>query len=264
MPGFGAHTALLGATLVAFVGLCLWRLWHVNQLMRRQRQLLQKVEAQHHEQSCRLQSLHKELVTQRQQAVEASRDSACVRKKNHEHQAFVKTLREELRDARRQVQEAQSSRPAFGEGGGRRVKGPAVTDAAQSVAPAAPTARKPAADSESPLAAAQLNLARLTEKLLLTQQSAAAAELEVKKLRRRSEDLRRIDIINRSKQELLQDKLHTMGRRYYDAISELAMLRGEVAPPPPVAEPTQSLFGAEDEAAAVALNLRLSGKTLDN
>jgi hypothetical protein len=302
MPAFGANTALLGAAIVALVGLCLWRLRSVNLLMLRQRQQLQEAEAQQHRDASRLQSLQKELGAQRQQAVAASRDSACVRKKNHEQQALVKAIREELRDARRQQLEAQNSRPAFGAGGTRRAKGdptrtaadgvsrtsllqapaaqnsaisdgpqaavlsvsaehvPATSDASQAAPSQAAAARPP----EAALAAAQLSLAGLTEKLLLAQQAAAVAEIEVKKLRRRSEDLRRIDIINRSKQELLQDKLHTMGRRYYDAISEVAMLRGEVAPQPPAAEPTQSLFGGEDEAAAVASALRPTGKSLDN
>lgn len=54
---------------------------------------------------------------------------------------------------------------------------------------------------------------------------------QLAKMRKKLEGQRRVELITANQMELLEDKLRTMGRRYYDSLSEVAALRGDVAPP---------------------------------
>ena len=56
---------------------------------------------------------------------------------------------------------------------------------------------------------------------------------ELKDARYRLERYRRIDLIKQREHELVDDRLLTMGRLYYDVVSEMAALKGEVVPPKP-------------------------------
>ena len=56
----------------------------------------------------------------------------------------------------------------------------------------------------------------------------------LEQLQKRVEAYRRIDFIHKKEIELVQDKLQTMGRQYYQAVSEVAALKGTVPPPPKV------------------------------
>ena len=58
--------------------------------------------------------------------------------------------------------------------------------------------------------------------------------------RRRCEDLRRIDIISRSKLAILEDRFGAQSRLYYEVVSELAAERGEVVPPGRCKSPIQA------------------------
>ena len=54
---------------------------------------------------------------------------------------------------------------------------------------------------------------------------------DMRQIARRMEAFRRIDLLTKKKFELSEDKQAQLGRDYYDAISELAALKGEVIPP---------------------------------
>ncbi|MEO1172841.1 MAG: hypothetical protein AAFX94_12460, partial [Myxococcota bacterium] len=58
------------------------------------------------------------------------------------------------------------------------------------------------------------------------------AKGEARKAKRRVDDYRRADMVARSRSELADDKVRHLSRQYYEAVSELAALKGEVAPPP--------------------------------
>ncbi len=56
---------------------------------------------------------------------------------------------------------------------------------------------------------------------------------EQRRMKKKVDDYRRADLVTKSRVEVLNDKLGSMGRQYYDAVSELAALKGESAPPAP-------------------------------
>lgn len=70
---------------------------------------------------------------------------------------------------------------------------------------------------------------------------------EQRRMKKKMDDYRRADTVVKSRMDLLNDKLGSMGRQYYDAISELAALKGESAPPAPRA-PAEKLPEASDDA----------------
>lgn len=163
---------------------------------------------------------------------------AAQRKKNHAAQEALRAAQQALREEVKRREAAQNERPAFAE-----IKPRAEAKAVPKPAPkapveSAPTAPEPAASAESLALQAELETLKrrhgaLVDALDKAKQACQTQKQNAQRLQRRHEDLRRIDIISRSKVELLEDKLRGMGRQYYEAISELALLKGEVAPPKP-------------------------------
>ena len=74
-------------------------------------------------------------------------------------------------------------------------------------------------------------ISSLEELLNLERDQVKAYKRDMRQAARRMEGFRRIDILTKNKLELAEDKLAQLGRDYYDAISELAALKGEVVPP---------------------------------
>ena len=167
---------------------------------------------------------------------DAKQESAAQRKKNHVAQEEIKQLREQLREQTRLRLEAQNSRPAFAEPVERPA--PPPPKPAPKPEPEPVIVAQPSAEQEAALAKLQQSVDRLQanhqslqEQLATERTAAAEARNELKKQRKRAEDFRRIDIITKSKMEVLEDRLRHMGREYYEAISEVAALKGHVAPP---------------------------------
>jgi chromosome segregation ATPase len=104
----------------------------------------------------------------------------------------------------------------------------ATLQSAQSEARAAAAAAREAAERLTKL---ESEGAALTAALAAERESVKALRLELGRLRRYSEQLRRIDVVSRGQVELLEDKLAALGRQYYEAVSELAALKGQVVPP---------------------------------
>lgn len=73
-----------------------------------------------------------------------------------------------------------------------------------------------------------------------------------RRMKKKMDDYRRADTVAKSRLELLNDKLGSMGRQYYDAISELAALKGESAPPAPRAPAEKVPEASGDEPAPAA------------
>lgn len=110
-----------------------------------------------------------------------------------------------------------------------------------------PDGREPNAESRGPIADAASADAELTRRV--ESLGAENAELksrldrlendlresnaEQRRAKKKVDDYRRAEMVIKSRMELLNDKLGSMGRQYYDAISELAALKGEKAPPAP-------------------------------
>ena len=71
---------------------------------------------------------------------------------------------------------------------------------------------------------------------------------EQRRMKKKVDDYRRADLVAKSRVELLNDKLGSIGRQYYDAVSELAALKGQSAPPaprPPAEKPTEAKGATE-------------------
>ena len=226
-----------------------------NELSRAVQEQLQKSRASLEEKQAEVQSLRQE--------------SGSQRKKNHVTQDEIKRLRAALKEETERRIAAQNTRPAFADpvkpkNGASEEKPAAAKPAQASEASAAMAVSTPAAaagPSPSELAlAAQVKTLELTleqHKQTIKAERTAAHEVkdELKKLRKRSEDLRRIDIITKSKMEILEDKLRHLGRAHYEAISEVALLKGEVQPPKPRSTArSSSTFEAPelDEAASLS------------
>lgn len=206
----------------------------------------------------------KDLEAKREELREQKQELGQLRKKNHALQEEQKKLRDDLREANRMRLEVQNARPAFAEVEERK-PAPKAAKAVEKVhvdadvAAAHPVAAPvvaPVAIDPNPELLARLSKIETDKQALETQlhserQAANTQREELKKLRKRSEDLRRIDVMTKSRMDLMEDKLRGLGRQYYDAISELAAVKGEVVPPRPrELRESEESAGAAHEAAA--------------
>jgi uncharacterized protein YlxW (UPF0749 family) len=171
----------------------------------------------------------KKLETKRDDVKDLKRDLAAQKKKNHTLQQELKQLRTELRDQTQAAAKARTTRPAFSEAPAK------VAKAVEEDRPPKPETKPepPKVEEAKPAQRAEADDAKLNELLTKERETVKSLRAELKKLRRRAEDLRRVDLITKSQAAVLEDKVRTLGRQYYDAVSELAALKGEVAPPPP-------------------------------
>ena len=190
-----------------------------------------------HKQESKQQKSKKDSAERDEALRSAKQEVAAQRKKNHAAQEEIKQLREQVREQSRLRLEAQNSRPAFADPVERPAPPPPPKPAP---APEPVVIAQPSAEQEAAMAKLQHSVDRLQSdhrglQEQLTTERTAAAEIrsELKKQRKRAEDFRRIDIITKSKMEVLEDRLRHMGREYYEAISEVAALKGHVAPPKP-------------------------------
>lgn len=167
------------------------------------------------------------------------RDLNQAKKKAHDAQT---ELREELdreRASRRELEKRLNETPAF------QTETTKAKDA-QSPAPAATKVeakveqepeqapqKAPEVNEESELGQKVAQLAKLKAEREELIESKKKLKRELKDARYRVERYRRIDLVKQREHELVDDRLLTMGRLYYDAVSEIAALKGEVVPPKP-------------------------------
>lgn len=199
----------------------------------------------------------KDADTKKEELAELKKEAGALKKKlfltQEEQKKAQARHAEELGDARRSA----ASRPAFAE--------------PVPVRPAPPEEKKkPQAQVEvavpDPALVSELSLLRAShdelatklnnkfqELLVLKSESAtqqATQNADIRWLQKRIEDYRRIDLVGKNRVELLHERLKQMGRQYYDAVSELAVLKGEVPPPrePELTNetPELSFAGADD------------------
>jgi hypothetical protein len=242
-----SHNNQVIASIMAVVASALVA-WLAAQL-RRTRMTLAKAEAAlavaSKVDAARDKHLAQQVESNREQLRQAKVDLAAQRKKNHDQAQALRRAEQLARDEAERRVAAQNTRPAFAE---IKVAPKQATKPALAPPPApakeAVSAADPAANAAS-FAANKATIAALTAEVdglkaryaetqaRLTSASEAAAthKQSAMRLQRKTEDLRRIDLIGRSKLELLEDKLRALGRQHYEAISELAALKGEVAPP---------------------------------
>ncbi len=202
------------------------------------------------------------LAGERQEEVGSlKRELGAQRKKVHAAQEEVRTLREEMRAQMRTEDTRRTSRPAFE---------PAPVAPPPAAAPERHTPPPPtpvvaaASDSASAQALEKIEALRTRVDSLVAENTRLAgsissaheqsqqARVDARHARDYAEKLRRIDVISKSKIEVLEDKLNALGRSHYDAVSELAALRGEVVPPRREHhEPAERPFGESSDSDAV-------------
>lgn len=192
--------------------------------------------------------LKSDLATLKDQLRESKQELGGQRKKNHAHQAELRAAQQQLKEMQKRLHDALHQKPAFAEPKIEATQAaPTIEKAKPQVeTPAAEIAPTPVAPTPSQLALqAELEALRrehhaLQETLDVSRKASRTHKDALTRLRRKHEDLRRIDIISRSKVELLEDKLRGLGRQHYEAISEVAALKGEVRPPRP-SEPKEAV-----------------------
>lgn len=224
-----ALSALLAIALVAIFG----RLRSVttqlaqtqknrDELQREVRSLAErerKASARLEERTTEVQSLKKDLGGQKKRAFSMTEE--------------LKSLREQVKSAEARAQKLEVSKPAFSE--------PAKKPTAPSpTATAAPAPDDRLASMKARIEELEANAATLHDdtesqrsRLRQVEGELKKAKSELRRSKRRVDEYRRADLVARSRSELTDDKVRHLGRRYYDAVSELAALKGEVAPPPP-------------------------------
>jgi chromosome segregation ATPase len=182
------------------------------------------------------------------EAQEVKNDLGAAKKKTHAAQEETKKVREELHAAKRALDEARHSRPAFEPVAAKPAPAPTPAPMKREPTPVA----APSADLLEKVASLESRVEALRGELESEKKVADAERVELRKLRRRHEDQRRIDTITKGKMDALQERLRHLGQQYYDAVSELAHLKGEVPPPPPPREaepPTETETETEMAAA---------------
>jgi len=161
-------------------------------------------------------------------AQKLNHDLAAQRKKTFATQEELKSLRATSKDSAQAAREA-GNQPAFTprsepkpEDGGENTQTSAKTTAELN-------AIKSAMDNLKVELAAQAESGeKLRAELDDVRQEVRVAKSQKAEAERLTEKYRRVDIITRNEMALLGDKLKLMGQRYYDAVSELAALRGEI------------------------------------
>ena len=206
--------------------------------------------------------LEKDLSEKAQSVTQLKKDMGAQRKKTHSAQEEIKALRGAHKVEIEKLKKASLGKPAFQEAS-QETKQP---ETKQEVA-------KPETKAEVQVDASQQQLDRIKQleeqkgkletKLAENKKYISKVKAEVKDSRFRVERYRRVDIMTKNKTGVLEDKLLTLGRQYYDAISELAVLKGDVKPPRPRTLVEAESRAVEREAEAAALEAEAAAAELE-
>ncbi len=167
------------------------------------------------------------------------RDLSQAKKRAHDTQAELKAELDRERASRKELEKRLNDTPAFQD---EATKAKATTVAAKTPMPKEDTTQEPTqpvvsaqpvVDEESELGKANAFIAKLKDERSELIESKKNLTRELKDARYRVERYRRIDLVKQREHELVDDRLLTMGRLYYDAVSQIAAMKGEVVPPKP-------------------------------
>lgn len=170
-----------------------------------------------------------------EEVTELRKEIGALKKKNFTLQEDAKKSKSSFEAKIEEREKLIHGRPAFetAEPTATKKETPTATAPVATPAPvAAPAPVSAKADEElvrkvEALAADNASLSAKVGELIA---AAREGNGELRKLKRRIDDYRRADSVTKGKMDVLTDKLGTLGRRYYDAVSELAHLKGEVGP----------------------------------
>jgi len=167
------------------------------------------------------------------------RDLSQAKKRAHDTQAELKAELDRERASRKELEKRLNDTPAFQD---EATKAKAATVATKPPMPKEDTTQEvtepvvstqPVVDKESELGKANAFIAKLKDERSELIESKKNLKRELKDARYRVERYRRIDLVKQREHELVDDRLLTMGRLYYDAVSQIAAMKGEVVPPKP-------------------------------
>jgi predicted nuclease with TOPRIM domain len=182
---------------------------------------------------------HKKADARAEELKEMKVELAAQKKKLHASQEEVKQLRDQLKAQAEERDQLLAEKPAFEPL--VVVKPPRVE---RLVEEKIITIEK---EDTARVEKLEHNRSELRQELEAEREKHKTARTSLKKLERYTESLRRVAVVSKSKVELLEDKLSHLGRQYYEAVSELAALKGEVAPPAPRPEVREVHAQALDE-----------------
>lgn len=167
---------------------------------------------------------------------EMKKELGGLKKKQFAQAEEWKKKQTELEEKLERTERALTAKPAFGEPEPPRPVRPKVEAKPPREEPRPPQATLPPANADTELGKRVGELERdkreLETEVAQLRNELRGAQAEVRGVRRRVENYRRIDAVSKNKLELMADKLAQVGRSYYEAVSELAALKGEVVPPP--------------------------------
>lgn len=174
-----------------------------------------KASAKLDERTDEVQSLKKEVGAQKKKAFATTEE--------------LKALKAELKAAKDAAQKAAHARPAFAD---EPKKTPAPVET-KTPAASVPDRSGEIATLEERVSGLEDEKKALAKKIAEAETELKRAKGELRRTRRRVDEYRRADQVARSRSELSDDKVRYLSRQYYEAVSELAALKGEVAPAPP-------------------------------
>jgi chromosome segregation ATPase len=206
--------------------------------------------------------LEKDLADKTSQVGQLKKDMGAQRKKTHAAQEEVKTLRNNHKTELEKVKKNIGATPAFQEAAQKAALTTVAEVKPEVEAAPVPTAEELTQEQLDNIKQLEDRKNHLETKLTENKKYVAKVKAEVKESRFRVERYRRVDIMTKNKTGVLEDKLLTLGRQYYDAISEIALLKGDVKPSRPrtlveaetrAVEREQEQEVLEKEAAAAAI-----------
>lgn len=194
----------------------------------------------------------KDLEGKRNEIKKLKKDIAGQRKKNHSATEENKKLRADLSGQREVFDKRSNTRPAFADDNpadksDKKQQASAQEKAADKSADAGKavsgTTLKELEEKSEQLRAAN---EKLTQELTQVREQWDNERGDLKKIKKRIEDYRRIDVISAGKVTALEDRINHLGRQYYEACTEIAVLKGEVPrlPPPEEYPPERELKAA--------------------
>ncbi|MEM6732938.1 MAG: hypothetical protein AAF658_15385, partial [Myxococcota bacterium] len=154
------------------------------------------------------------------------------KKKSFASAEELKALRAELKEAKDSAKRVASSKPAFADEPTPKVEGKS-SDAPEKKSDPVPGLQAEIDVLKEKIASLESETQGLRKKGDSAEGDLRKAKAELRKAKRRVDEYRRADQVTRSRNELADDKIRHLGRQYYEVVSELAALKGEVAPPPP-------------------------------
>jgi len=223
----------LGFLALAAILTSLWlnlRLRKLQAEMGAQKDELSSAEGSKNEFRTKAKDFEKEIEKRKNEISELKNKLGKQKRKVHDLQEAHKKSEKSWQDDKQKLEGALTQKVAFNES----AKTPEPVQP-KAVIPKVPVEQEKKADDSELRKEEALKLKRqissLEEQLHQERDQVKAYKRDMRQAARRMEGFRRIDILTKNKLELAEDKLAQLGRDYYDAISELAALKGEVVPP---------------------------------